>query len=144
VEEYKLLRRKLLEDRGAVVTGANLPAIFGFKAPLTQTLHCLIDNAVKYGKKDVPPQVEISVEEKSDCWQINVKDNGIGIEEKHFEKIVVIFQQLHSRGVESGTGIGLSIVKKQVESWGGKIWVASEPGVGSTFFFTVGKRNARQ
>ncbi|EON76859.1 two-component sensor histidine kinase [Lunatimonas lonarensis] len=144
LEEYKALRRKLLEDRRAVVTGANLPTIFGFKAPLTQTLHCLIDNAVKYGKKDVPPQVEIFVEEKSDCWQISVRDNGIGIEEKYFEKIFVIFQQLHSRGVEDGTGIGLPIVKKQVESWGGKIWVESEPGVGSTFFFTVGKRKTRQ
>ncbi|WP_209331116.1 PAS domain S-box protein [Lunatimonas salinarum] len=140
MEEYRALRRKLLEDRDAKIDADNLPTVLCYKAPITQTLHCLIDNAIKYAREGVPPQVTVSALDMGGFWQISVQDNGIGIEPRFFDKIFVIFQRLHNRNAESGSGIGLSIAKKQVESWGGKIWVESRPGFGSTFYFTVNKK----
>lgn len=94
---------------------------------------------IKYAQAGIPPIITIAVEEKESEWLIAVKDNGIGIDPEFHEKIFVIFQRLHNRNIYKGTGIGLSIVKKQVESWGGKIWVDSTLGLGSTFYFTIPK-----
>ncbi|MCC5936142.1 MAG: PAS domain S-box protein [Lunatimonas sp.] len=140
IAEYRALRRKLLEERNAKIHTGYLPVVTCFKAPLTQTLHCLMDNAIKYSRDGVPPEITLSVVDKGDFWQFSIQDNGIGIEPRFFEKIFVIFQRLHNRDSESGTGVGLPIAKKQVESWGGRIWVESQPGIGSTFYFTVNKK----
>lgn len=136
VEQYTLLRRKIISERNVVINFGKLPSVESYKSPLTQTLHCLLDNAIKYVRQDQTPLVTITMEELNDSWLIQITDNGIGIESEFFEKIFIIFQRLHNRDVYAGTGIGLSIAKKHVESWGGKIWLESESGKGSTFYFT--------
>jgi light-regulated signal transduction histidine kinase (bacteriophytochrome) len=94
---------------------------------------------LKYRKEDVQPELEISVSDRGNEWEFSFKDNGIGINSKYYDKIFEIFQRLHNKNTYSGTGIGLSVVKKTIESLGGKIWVESEEGLGSTFYFTVPK-----
>ena len=98
----------------------------------------LIENAIKF-KSDKPPTIEISYEEHEDRWMFQVKDNGIGIEKKFFERIFIIFQRLNSRTEYEGTGIGLAICKKIVERHSGNIWLGSEPGEGTTFYFEFPK-----
>ncbi|SFN77045.1 PAS domain S-box-containing protein [Algoriphagus ornithinivorans] len=139
LNDFKILRRKSIQEKGVKLHFKSLPEITVFKTPFVQVIHNLLDNAIKYSRKDESPEIKISVEEAKDHWQIQVKDNGIGIKEKYFEKIFIIFQRLHDRTEFSGTGIGLSIVKKNVESWGGKVWVNSELGNGTTFYFTIPK-----
>ncbi|MBE9205752.1 GHKL domain-containing protein [Nostoc sp. LEGE 06077] len=115
-----------------------LPIIYWEKTKLEQVFQNLLSNAIKFLDK---PQGKILVDctEKDDYWQISVADNGIGIEEKYFTKIFQIFQKLSSTEDSTSTGIGLSIVKKIVEMYGGSIWVESEFHQGSTFFFTIKK-----
>ncbi|WP_290794864.1 PAS domain S-box protein [Flavihumibacter sp. UBA7668] len=139
VADYMLLRKKIIADKAAQLVQDPLPVVQGYRAPLTQTLHALLDNAVKYSRTGVNPVVELRVSEAAKEWIIEVKDNGIGIDPQFHDKIFIIFQRLHNRDEYEGTGIGLSIVKKHVESWGGKIWVESEVGSGTSFYFTIKK-----
>src|SRR5690606_19325651 len=141
VEEYNILRRRLLQDKKAKIITGDLPNVKCYKAPLVQTLHSLLDNAIKYSKENEPPIINISVSETKNHWQISIEDNGIGIDPAFYDKIFIIFQRLHNRDRYDGTGIGLSIAKKHVELWGGKIWVESELGIGSTFHFTIGRHD---
>ncbi|WP_243372393.1 ATP-binding protein [Geotalea sp. SG265] len=129
--------RLSLEEAGAEVTYEALPTVPGDEIQLLQLLQNLIGNAVKYRKKDVPPRVHISAVRKGKQWIFGVHDNGIGIEPQYHERIFVIFQRLHHREDYPGTGIGLSICQKIVENHGGRIWVESTLGEGSTFFFTL-------
>jgi PAS domain S-box-containing protein len=119
----------------AQITHENLPEVLGDGGRLTQLLQNLIDNAIKFKSKE-PPLVHISARQDGDSWVFSVKDNSIGIDPQYFNKIFVIFQRLEGEARE-GTGIGLSIAKKIVESHGGQIWVESEQGMGSTFYFTL-------
>ena len=139
LEEYRALRRKLIQEKNVTLQLDHFPELKSYKAPLTQTLHCLLDNAIKYSKPSVPPIIKVSVKEFDTYRQIDITDNGIGIAPEYFDKIFIIFQRLHNRDRHDGTGIGLSICKKNVESWGGKIWVESVPNKGSTFSFTINK-----
>jgi signal transduction histidine kinase len=109
------------------------------KTKLLQLFRNLIGNAIKFTENEEKVLVEISMHEMEDMYQFSVKDNGIGISEKHLEKIFGIFEKLHSKDVYSGTGLGLSICSKIVDQHGGSIWVESEVGHGSTFFFTLSK-----
>jgi PAS domain S-box-containing protein len=125
-----------IEQSGADIIVGDLPTVRFDEVQLVQLFQNLIGNAVKF-VVDNKPCVRIDAEKKDGFWQFAVRDNGIGIEQEYAERIFLIFQRLHTRQKYPGTGIGLSICKKIVERHGGKIWVESQPGQGSTFYFTV-------
>ncbi len=116
-----------------------LPVIKGERAQIHQLFQNLVGNAIKYSHPE-PPRIEIGHEDQGDSWLFYVKDQGVGIDPKFFDKIFIIFQRLHNRSAYSGTGIGLAICKKIVERHGGNIWVESEPRQGSTFFVKLPKQ----
>ena len=129
----------LIEESGAEVDYKNLPEeIVVDSTQVGQLIQNLVSNAIKFCK-DRKPKVEIGVEDREGEWLFSVRDNGIGIDPENYERIFIIFQRLHGKGDYPGTGIGLSICKRIVERHGGKIWVESEQGEGSTFYFTVAK-----
>jgi signal transduction histidine kinase len=106
---------------------------------LTQIFSNLLSNALKFIEPDRPPKIEIGCEELPRHYRFTVQDNGIGIAPAHYRRIFEIFKRLHTREDYPGTGAGLTIVKKIVESHGGQIGVESEPGKGSVFWFTIPK-----
>jgi len=138
VEEVKLNLVAAVSENKAKITIHALPVIKGNKMQITQLFQNLLSNAIKY-HSDRDPEIEIGYTDGGNHYQFYVKDNGIGIASKYFEKIFIIFQRLHNKTEYSGTGVGLSICKKIVEKHGGKIFVESEPGKGSTFYFTINK-----
>jgi two-component system, sensor histidine kinase and response regulator len=125
-----------IEESKAVITHELLPNVVGDELQFFQLFQNLIGNALKF-RGDRDPRIAISAEEEGDYWIFSVKDNGIGIESNYSDRIFLIFQRLHSHDAYPGTGIGLAICKKIVEHHGGKIWFESQPGVGSTFYFTI-------
>jgi light-regulated signal transduction histidine kinase (bacteriophytochrome) len=125
-----------IQESSAHITHDPLPTVMGDSTQLAQLFQNLISNAIKF-RRDAVPEVHLHAEPRGSLWCISVKDNGIGIEPNHFARIFQLFQRLHSRGTYPGTGIGLAICKKIVERHGGSIWVESQPGQGTTFFFTI-------
>jgi PAS domain S-box-containing protein len=125
-----------LEESGAQVTADPLPVVTADPVQIGQVLQNLVGNALKF-HGDAPPRVHVGAERRGAEWVIWVRDNGIGIAPEYAQRIFVIFQRLHTRAEYEGTGIGLSICKKIVERHGGRIWVESAEGEGSTFFFTL-------
>lgn len=134
------LNQTTIDEQHAVIKSDHLPTIFGARTPLQQVLHNLIGNALKYQKPDVKPRINVNVKEEENYWKFSVSDNGIGIEPKHYEKVFIIFQRLHNREDYSGSGLGLAICKKIIQNHNGNIWIESEPGIGSTFHFTISKK----
>jgi PAS domain S-box-containing protein len=132
------LQGRIKEQQAEVIIG-ELPIVTGDRNQLAQLFQNLIDNAIKYRKPDEPPRIHIGAEEKENAWEFRISDNGIGFDPQFAERIFQIFQRLHVIGEYSGTGIGLAICKRIVERHGGRIWVESEPGRGSTFYFTLPK-----
>ena len=127
-----------IENEGAeIIVKADNPIVLGDPHQLTQLFQNLIGNALKYRNTEEPPRIQVAANRGGLEWRFSVSDNGIGIEEKYFERIFTIFQRLHGRGEYSGTGIGLAICKRIVERHGGRIWVESTPGAGTTFSFTL-------
>ena len=122
----------------AIITHDKLPVVSGIPFQFIQLFTNLINNALKF-QREQPPQIHVGVEENPDEWVFSVQDNGIGIEAQYLERIFRVFQRLHSRREYAGTGIGLAICKKVVEHHGGRIWVKSEPNVGSSFYFSIPK-----
>jgi signal transduction histidine kinase len=122
-------------DHIRVTVDDGLPTIEGEKTRLTQVFQNLLSNAVKFMDK---PQgtIHVGCVAEGDFWKFRVADNGPGIEEKHFERIFRIFQTLAPKDEYESTGVGLALVKKIVEMYNGRVWVESEVGRGSTFFFT--------
>lgn len=138
-EDTLLNLQALIEDKKAILTHTKLPMVFGDKVQLTQLLQNLIANALKFMPEDVIPKIGISATLENNEWIFAVRDNGIGIEPVYFDKIFIIFKRLHTRTEYPGTGIGLALCKKIVEKHGGRIWVASEIGKGTTFYFSLPK-----
>ncbi|HEX3014725.1 MAG TPA: PAS domain S-box protein, partial [Methanobacterium sp.] len=128
-----------IDENNAEITVDKLPTVTADKSQLCQLFQNLIGNAIKFKKPDEPPKIHISArkDEERNEYLFSVVDNGIGMELQYAERIFTIFQRLHTREEYSGTGIGLSISKKIVERHGGHIWIESELGKGSTFYFTI-------
>lgn len=139
IAEIKVLYRKKIDENYAEIKFENLPIIKGFISPLRQVFLNLISNALKYQPEGQKAIININAVELENDWQFCVSDNGIGIEAEYFDKIFIIFQRLHSREEYSGTGMGLAITRKIIESFGGKIWLESEEGNGTSFYFIIPK-----
>jgi light-regulated signal transduction histidine kinase (bacteriophytochrome) len=138
-EVLEIVKKNLattIQETGAEVTVGDLPTIHGHPAPLVHLFQNLVSNALKYrGKKR--PRASIAAAHEDGHWRFSVEDNGIGIAPEFQTQIFGIFKRLHDRSEYPGTGIGLAICQKIVERSGGRIWVESELGRGSTFFFTL-------
>ncbi len=128
--------QKMIEETGAEIIREPLPMVMGDDAQLVQLFQNLLSNAMKF-RGDRVPLVQIRAEPAGKEWIFSIRDNGIGIDPQYAEQVFVIFQRLHTRVEYPGTGIGLAICKKIVERHGGRIWVESEPGNGTTFFFAL-------
>ena len=127
-----------IRESGAMITHDPLPLLTADPTQLAQLFQNLIGNALKFCKER-SPEIHVGAQPGNDGWIFSVRDNGIGIEPQYRERIFVIFQRLHTRAEYPGTGIGLAICQRIVERHGGRIWVESEPGKGSTFYFTIPK-----
>ena len=125
-----------IAEKGARIATDAMPAASVDASQFVQIFQNLIGNAVKFTSERTP-EVHIGCERVADEWQFSVRDNGIGIEAADFERIFQLFQRLHSRSDYPGTGIGLAVCKKIVERHGGRIWLESKPGEGTTFLFTI-------
>ena len=110
-----------------------LPIIFADECQIVSVFQNLIDNALKFQKRDETPKIHISAKKHDNEWIFSVKDNGIGIEDQYLNIIFEVFKRLHAVGEYEGAGIGLAIVKRIIDRHGGHIWVESSPGYGSTF-----------
>lgn len=132
-----------LEESDGQVTHDPLPIVLGDETQLWQVLQNLVGNALKFHGSE-PPRVHVSAQEIKGEWRFSVRDNGIGIEPQYANRIFLVFQRLHSRAEYPGTGLGLAIAKKILERHGGRIWMESEPGKGSTFYFSLPKIRSDQ
>lgn len=126
-----------IEEQEGLVDREILPPVLGEKVSLSQVFQNLIGNAFKYRKPDTPPHVRVAATRVGSFVQFSIIDNGIGIEDRFFDRIFVIFQRLQKREDYDGTGIGLAICKRVIEKHGGRIWLESKPNEGSTFHFTL-------
>ncbi|AXY73982.1 PAS domain S-box protein [Paraflavitalea soli] len=137
VEQVRADLNRVIRESKAEVKAGNLPLLDGFPTELKLLFQNLVSNSIKFRRPGEPPVVEINSQKNNGTWEFSISDNGIGIEAQYLDRIFVIFQRLHNRTDYEGSGIGLAHCKKIVELHGGRIWVKSEPGVGSTFFFTI-------
>ncbi len=132
---------KVIKETQAIIEVQDIPKIISAdKIKLKQLLQNLITNGIKFTQNDTQPKVAIACKELDAYWQFSIRDNGIGIAKEFQKKIFLIFRRLHPRDEYEGTGIGLALCKKLVEQHQGRIWLDSEPGKGSTFFFTIKKK----
>ena len=127
----------LVEEAGAVVTYDALPVVRGERPLLVQLLQNLVGNAIKFRDPDRAPEVRITARRVGDSWELECRDNGIGIDPQYAERVFVIFQRLHPKDVYEGTGIGLALCKKIVEYHGGRIWLGDADGPGTSIRWTL-------
>jgi len=127
----------VIRETGAEITSDPLPVITGYPTEMKQLFQNLLTNAIKFRKKEVTPKIRITVKKNKNAYEFSFKDNGIGIDKKHSDRIFIIFQRLHSRNEYQGSGIGLAHCKKIVELHGGRIWIDSKPDEGTKFLFTI-------
>lgn len=136
VEEALFNLSRAITEAGAEIGYSGLPEIVFGRHQFVRLIQNLIGNAIKY-RASAPPRIMLAARRDGPRWVFSLSDNGIGIDPAYFEQIFAIFRRLHTRDEYGGTGIGLAVCKKIVEHHGGRIWVDSTPGTGSTFFFTV-------
>ncbi|MEO7120764.1 MAG: ATP-binding protein, partial [Ginsengibacter sp.] len=141
VKEVLAVYKNKIQEKKAVINISKLPVLMTLETPLRQVFQNLISNSLKYHKseKGKIPKINISGKETKTHWIFSIKDNGIGIDASCLETVFVIFRRLHNSDDYPGTGMGLAIAKKIVETIGGKIWVISKEEKGSTFYFSVPK-----
>lgn len=128
--------RPVIEESGAKITHGPLPSVTGDQAQLAHVFQNLLSNAIKY-RSEKRPEVEVSAHQSNGDYVFAVRDNGAGIPEEHRERIFQMFTRLHGGAAYPGNGIGLAMCQKIVQKHGGRIWVDSSPGSGSTFYFTI-------
>jgi light-regulated signal transduction histidine kinase (bacteriophytochrome) len=128
----------VIDESSAELTHGDLPTVAGDPVQLLQLFQNIIGNAIKYSRAGVPPRINVSAKMEGEQYHFAVSDNGLGIHPKNFERIFAPLKRLHGQEIP-GTGIGLAVCKKIVERHGGRIWLSSEPGKGSTFYFTLPK-----
>ncbi|MEX1010640.1 MAG: ATP-binding protein [Balneolaceae bacterium] len=138
---YQQTRSRLIREKEATFHSDGICPIRTFRQPLAKCLYALLDNALLYSKRGQPPEVNIRMKEKEGYWIFSVEDNGVGIDPIYHDRIFTLFQLTDTEPQQDGIGIGLALVKKHVESWGGEVWLESEVGKGSTFFFTIPKNS---
>jgi PAS domain S-box-containing protein len=126
----------MIGENDAVVTHDPLPIVLANPTQMEHLLQNLVGNALKF-RDDKPPRVHISAQAQGNEWVVSVQDNGMGIAPEYHDRIFAIFQRLHNRDAYPGNGIGLAVCKRIVERHGGRIWVESTPGKGSTFYFSI-------
>jgi light-regulated signal transduction histidine kinase (bacteriophytochrome) len=142
IDAGKILGRALqnletaIKDGGVSITCTALPSLRMHEFQLQQLFQNLIGNAIRYRSSD-PPRIHVAAKRQGKEWLFSVQDNGIGIDPQYKEQVFGIFKRLHSTAEYPGTGMGLAICQRIVERAGGRIWVESQPGQGSTFFFTI-------
>lgn len=131
---------ELIKDKNAQIEIDPLPTIFGEKEQIGMVFYNLVNNGMKFNKKE-QPTIHIKHHEHAEqgFWKFSVKDNGIGIKPQYQQQIFEIFKRLHNKRDFEGTGIGLSVCQKIIYRHGGKIWLESIPGEGTTFYFTISK-----
>ena len=135
--EQALVNLKMsIEENNANITHDPLPIITADYSQIIQLLQNLIGNSIKY-RSDKIPEIHISAQEKDNDWIFSVEDNGIGIDPQYSDQVFQIFKRLHTNEEYKGTGIGLAITKRIIERHSGRIWVESELGKGSKFYFTI-------
>jgi len=145
IDSSEVLRKTLvnlqvaIQDSGAAITVSELPRVHMLDFQLEQVFQNLVGNAIVY-RGDHPPRIHIAAERRDRDWQFSVQDNGIGIEPQYKEQVFGIFKRLHTASEHPGTGMGLAICHRIIERAGGRIWLESEPGRGSTFYFTIPHR----
>ncbi|MBI4860869.1 MAG: GHKL domain-containing protein [Candidatus Riflebacteria bacterium] len=128
-----------IEETRSAIAVDELPTVAGDRPQLSMVFQNVIGNAIKFCRPGVRPEIRVASrrDDESDGWIVSIADNGIGIPGDQLERVFLIFQRLHTRDEYPGTGIGLALCRKIVERHGGKIWVESVRGQGSTFRFTV-------
>ncbi len=135
---------KLINESQATIKFGKLPVVFGSQSQLAQVFQNLLQNAIKF-RREEPPVISIDVKKNKGMWKFTVRDNGIGIDEKFFDRVFLIFQRLHTRDDYEGTGIGLAITKRIIERHGGQIWLEkNKNGSGATFAFTLPFNKAKR
>ncbi len=132
---------ELINETGIKIIYKDLPDIYSDETMITRVFTNLLSNSIKY-RREKNPEVRISARQEEAGWLFSVKDNGIGIDEKYFDKIFILFKRLHGKNEYPGTGIGLATSKKIVENLGGKIWLESKINDGTTFYFTIPLRGS--
>jgi light-regulated signal transduction histidine kinase (bacteriophytochrome) len=126
-----------MDQSGATISRERLPTVRGDAAQFAHVFQNLLSNSLKYRKPDKRPEIRIRTVHVEDEWTISVQDNGIGFEPRQAQNVFGLFKRLHRDDEYPGTGLGLAICKRIVERYGGRIWAESEPGEGSTFFFSL-------
>lgn len=136
LEQTIIDQKHAIQESETTITYDHLPTVMGDAAQLRRVFQNLLNNAIKF-RSTKPPSIHVSAQSDNELWVFSIRDNGIGIAAEYIERIFVIFQRLHNRGEYDGTGIGLAICKKIIERHDGRIWVESQAGQGSTFYFTI-------